>query len=128
MVADKRMFRLDRIKSISLTDDTFPEPSEQDAELPPPLVYVPAPDDQLVRIRVAKGIAQWLGDYLPVDRRKELRGGKEELEFRTSAFPWLEKLLLRFGSDVEVVEPRELADNMRDAAGRILALYEPRKR
>jgi proteasome accessory factor C len=128
MVQDKRMFRLDRIKSIALTDEMFEQPTEQDAELPPPLIYVPGPDDQLVRLRVAKGIAQWLGDYLPVDKRKDVRGGKEELEFRTSAFPWLEKLLLRFGSDVEVVEPKELAESMREAASRILALYEPSRK
>jgi proteasome accessory factor C len=124
MVKDKRMFRLDRIKSIELTEETFDAPEDADAELPPPLIYVPGPDDRLVRIRVARGIAQWLGDYLPVEKTKDLRGGKQELEFRTSAFPWLEKLLLRFGSDVEVVEPKELAESMRDAAGRILALYK----
>jgi predicted DNA-binding transcriptional regulator YafY len=118
------MFRLDRIKSLTLTDETFTAPDEAEAELPPPLIYVPGPDDQLVRIRVEKGIAQWLGDYLPIEKTKDLRGNKQELEFRTSAFPWLEKLLLRFGSDVEVVEPKVLSENMRAAATRILALYK----
>jgi proteasome accessory factor C len=121
---DRRMFRLDRIKSLELTDERFEAPADADAELPPPLIYVPGPDDQLVRIRVAKTIAQWIGDYLPIERSKDLKGGKVEMEFRTSAFPWLEKLLLRFGSDVEVVEPKELAESMTAAAGRILALYK----
>jgi proteasome accessory factor C len=122
-VSDRRMFRLDRIKSLALTDETFVAPEDADAELPPPLIYVPGPDDQLVKIRVEKGIGQWLADYLPVEKTTDLRGNKQELEFRTSAFPWLEKLLLRFGSAVEVVEPTELANNMREAAGRILTLY-----
>jgi proteasome accessory factor C len=124
MVQDRRMFRLDRIKSLELTSETFDAPDEADAELPPPLIYVPGPDDQKVKLRVARPIAQWLSEYLPVETTKDLRGGKQELGFRTSAFPWLEKLLLRFGSDVEVVEPVELATNMQDAAKRILALYK----
>lgn len=124
LVADRRMFRLDRIKSLELTDETFDPPVDADAELPPPLIYVPGPEDQTVRLRVARAIAEWLKDYLPVEKTKELRGGKQELEFRTSAFPWLEKLLLRFGSDVEVIEPKQLATNMQDAAKRILALYK----
>lgn len=125
LVEDKRMFRLDRIKSLKLLDTTFEPPTDADAELPPPLIYVPGPNDVEVKLRVARGVSQWLAEYLPVDKVRELRGGKVELAFRTSAFPWLEKLLLRFGSDVEVIEPKELADNMRGAAQRILALYGP---
>jgi proteasome accessory factor C len=127
MVEDRRMFRLDRIKTLELTDERFDEPDDGAAELPPPLIYAPGPDDIRVRVRVARGIGQWLGEYLPVEETKELRGGRQEFVFRTSAFEWLEKLLLRFGSDVEVVEPAELAARMQTAARRILDLYQPRK-
>lgn len=131
LAQDKRLFRLDRVKSIAVSDDTFDLPDEESASLPLPMMYVPGPDDVLVRLRVTKNVAQWLTEpgsrttFLPVESQKELRGGKTELTFRTSAFPWLEKLLLPFGADVEVVEPPELAERMRDAARRILALYEP---
>jgi proteasome accessory factor C len=128
LAQDKRMFRLDRIKTLTLTEEGFEEPEDVDAELPPPLIYVPGPDATKVRLRVEAGIAQWLEEYLPIDQAKDVRGGRRELTFRTSAFPWLEKLLLRFGSDVEVLEPTELSDNMRDAASRILKLYEPAKK
>jgi proteasome accessory factor C len=128
LAQDKRMFRLDRIKTLTLTDEGFEEPEDVDAELPPPLIYVPGPDATKVRLRVEGGIAQWLEEYLPIDEAKDVRGGRRELTFRTSAFPWLEKLLLRFGSDVEVIEPTELADSMRDAAARILKLYQPSKK
>jgi predicted DNA-binding transcriptional regulator YafY len=58
-----------------------------------------------------------------------VRGGKRELAFRTSALEWVEKLLLRFGGDIEVLEPVELGDRVREAAKRMLALYEsPKKR
>lgn len=122
LVEDRRMFRLDRIKSLELTDDTF-EPPVDGAELPPPLIYAPSPDDVKVKLRVTSSIAQWLSEVIPVERSKSLPGEWTELEFRTSAFPWLEKLLLRFGSEVQVIEPAELGDRMRDTAKRILALY-----
>jgi predicted DNA-binding transcriptional regulator YafY len=122
MVEDKRMFRLDRIKSLELTDETFEAP-EEDAELPPPLIYAPSPEDTKVTLKVTSSIAQWLSEMIPFDSSKDLRGDWKELTFRTSAFPWLEKLLLRFGSEVQVIEPVELADRMRDSATRILALY-----
>jgi proteasome accessory factor C len=126
LAQDRRMFRLDRIKTLELTDEGFDPPDDGAAELPPPLIYVPGPDDVLVRLRVTGGIAQWLADYLPVESAKDLRGGKQELVFRTSAFEWLEKLLMRFGADVEVLEPVELAERIHDAAKRILKLYSTR--
>ena len=128
MVDDKRMFRLDRIKSIELTDEHFEPPADADAELPPPLVYAPGPDAVLVRIRVATGISDWMSDYFHMESTKDLRGGRQELTFRVPADRELERLLLRFGSDVEIVEPPELAERVRVAAEGILALYEPAKR
>jgi proteasome accessory factor C len=136
LAQDKRMFRLDRIKTITLTDATFEQPVDGEAELPPPLFYVPDPDDIRVRLRVTTQVAQWLSEFgmilpagLPVDSVKDVRGGKRELTFRTAALDWLEKLLLRFGEDIEVVEPPELAERTREAAKRILALYgRPKKK
>ncbi len=124
LAQDKRMFRLDRIKSLELSDELFIPPDDADAELPPPLVYVPGPDDVLVKIRVSRAVAQWLPEYYRVDKTKDLRGGRQELEFRTDGIPRLEKLLLRFGAGVEVVEPADLVERLQNAAKRILELYE----
>lgn len=124
LARDRRMFRLDRIKSLELTDETFELPDDETGELPPPLVYVPAPDDAQVTIRLPEALAVWLCEYHPVEQDRELDGGWRELTFRTGAFPWLEKLLLRFGPDIEVVEPPELAERLRHSARRILSQYE----
>jgi proteasome accessory factor C len=127
LVQDKRLFRLDRIKSLVVTQEAFEAPKHADTELPPALVYVPGPDDILVRIRAASGISAWLTDYFHLESTKELRGGRQELAFKVPADRELEKLLLRFGADVEVLEPFELAERVQDAAQRILALYEPKR-
>lgn len=128
LVDDRRIFRLDRIKSLELTDETFEATDESAGELPPPLLYVPSPDDTRVVIRVPENVAVWLSELHTVESSKELRGKRRELVFRTSAFEWVEKLLMRLGTDVEVVEPPELRDRLREGAKRILALYEPKKR
>jgi proteasome accessory factor C len=135
LAQDRRMFRLDRIKSLDLTEDRFNEPTEAEAELPPPLFYVPGPDDITVRIRASTEIAEVLSEWghafppLPVQSSRDIRGGKRELTFRTSsALEWIEKLLLRFGGDIEVLEPAELGDRVREAAKRMLALYAKPKR
>lgn len=133
LAQDRRLFRLDRIKGLDLTDESFERPDDE-ADLPPALSYVPGPDDVRVRLRVDSGLAQWLSEtgpvqgYLPIEESRELRGGRREIVFRTSVSPWLEKLLLRFGPDVEIVEPADLAERVRSAAKRILALYEPSKK
>jgi proteasome accessory factor C len=128
LVDDRRIFRLDRIKSLELTDQTFEPPEDGASELPPPLLYAPSPDDTKVRVRVPESVAVWLSEILPVEASKELRGKRRELVFRTSAFEWVEKMLMRLGTEVEVVEPSELADRLREGAKRILALYEPAKK
>ncbi len=127
LAQDRRMFRLDRIKSLEVTGEQFDPPDEGSVELPPPLIYVPGPNDVQVRLRVT-ATAQWLAEYLPIESAKDLRGGRKELVFHASAFEWLEKVLMRAGADVEVVEPVELADRLREEAKRILALYQPAKR
>ncbi len=135
LAEDRRLFRLDRIKTAELSDETFVPPEDADAELPPPLMVVPGTGDVKVRLRAPEAVAQLLVEYggilpagLPVTQSKTLKGGRREIVFTTYALPWLEKLLMRFGSTIEIVEPVELRERVQDAAKRILALYEPAKK
>jgi len=125
LAVDRRIFRLDRIKSLELTDETFELPPDAADDLPPPLVYAPGPDDTEVVLRVSGTVGAWLAEpgLLAVESVRELRGGRREIRFRTSDYEWLEKLLLRFGPHVDVVQPAELRERVRHSAERILALY-----
>lgn len=127
LAQDRRMFRLDRIKSLELTDETFETPEDAAADMPS-VLYEPSSEDVRVTVRVAGPVGDWIAEYYPVESDERLKDGWRELRFRTSAFAWLDKLLLRLGKDVEVVEPPELADRLREGAERILALYAPRKK
>ena len=135
LAQDRRLFRLDRIKTAELTDGSFEPPADADAELPPPLMVVPGTGDVKVRLRAPEAVAQLLVEYggilpagLPVQQSKTIKGGRREITFTTYALPWLEKLLMRFGSSIEIVEPVELRERVQATAKRILALYEPRKK
>lgn len=126
LAQDRRMFRMDRIKSLELTDETFEKPEDAAADMPS-VLYEPSAEDVHVVLRVAGPVGDWLAEYYPMESDEALDDGWRELRFRTSAFAWLEKLLLRLGPDVEVIEPPELADRLQEGAERILALYEPSK-
>jgi proteasome accessory factor C len=123
LARDRRIFRLDRIKSLEPTDEVFDLPDDAAAELPSPLLHLPGPEDATVRLRVSPRVSTWLDEFLPVETSEERARGWREITFHTYALPWLEKLLLRFGSDVVVIEPAELGQNVRASASRILALY-----
>ena len=135
LAEDRRLFRLDRIKTAELADETFEAPPDADAELPPPLMVVPGTGDVKIRLRAPDAVAQLLVEYggilpagLPVQQSKAIKGGRREIVFTTYALPWLEKLLMRFGSSIEIMEPVELRERVQDTAKRILALYEPSRK
>jgi proteasome accessory factor C len=63
LAEDRRLFRLDRIKTAELSDETFEAPQDVDAELPPPLMVVPGTGDTRVRLRAPAAVAQLLVEY-----------------------------------------------------------------
>lgn len=126
LAADRRIFRLDRIKEMSLTSETF-EPPVDPPVIPPVMVYVPQSDDIVVTLKVSARTAVWFQELLTLDSVVNKRDGSVVIKFRTTSFEWLEKLLLRFGTEVEVVGPAELHQRVSEAARSALALYETAK-
>jgi len=62
-------------------------------------------------------------EQYPVDSVTERSKGVVDATFAVSSERWLERLLLRAGTDAEVIEPMEYAALGRDAARRLLARY-----
>jgi proteasome accessory factor C len=117
MVDAERLFRVDRISAATLLDGHFSAPVAGDAT---PHVYVPDPSDPVVVLDLAPG-AHWVAEQYPNEGVDDLGGGVLRVRLRTSQRPWLERLLLRGGPAVRVVEgdPEVLAG----AAARILDRY-----
>jgi len=115
----ERVFRVDRVRSVRLLDDTFERPTGHE----PLEVFRPTADDPRVVLDLAPSAAWVVGQY-PVEEVETRRDGRLRVTLAIAARPWLERLLLRLGPDATVVRaPDELAHAGRDAARRVLQRY-----
>lgn len=114
----ERVFRVDRIRSVTVTD--------QPIEHAGPAVdtsFSPSGDDPRVVLRLADE-ARWVIEQYPVEAVDDA-GDHLTVTMAVTAAPWLERLLLRLGPAVELVSadsPLDL-DLRRRAADRILSRY-----
>jgi proteasome accessory factor C len=115
----ERLFRADRIRSVERTDVRFDPRGLAGAGRP---LYTPGADDVLVRLRLAPA-GRWVAEYYETVEEVELEGGGLEVALPAGRLGWLERLLLRLGPQVQVVEPGELKDRVRELAGRTRKRY-----
>ena len=120
-VEDDRLFRIDRVRAARLLDSAV-----QRAEGGTAAVYQPRPGDARVTLTLEPG-GRWVAEQYPIEHRKELAGGRLQVRMAVSERAWLERLLLRLGSDGRVTKATEsdLVDAGRNAACRLLGRYTP---
>ncbi len=118
---DERMFRVDRIRSVVPTGETF-EPGATGFETGD--VYTPRANDARVTLELAPAAA-WVAEAYPTEAVTERPDGSLEIVLAVSERAWLERLLLRLGPDARVVGPAEFEPLAADAAHRILERYRP---
>jgi proteasome accessory factor C len=117
-----RTFRIDRVESLERTG-VFDDPIE-DADVPDSSVSWSA-DGSLPRVTVVlQPAARWVIEEYPVDAVSERDDGSVEARFAVVSERWLERLLLRAGTDADVVEPARWRDLGRRAAKRLLERYD----
>jgi proteasome accessory factor C len=120
--AEERMFRVDRIKSVEVTDAPAPVPEDFDPQL-----YRKAwrsrSDEPTITIEISPGAARWFEDYYPVEKAEDLPDGWRRLTLATSGNHWAATLLLRLGDQVRNVEPPEVVEATKGLAGEIAARY-----
>jgi proteasome accessory factor C len=119
----ERLFRVDRIKELARTGDTFAPPEGFDpARVADGPLFTPSPRDLEVTIDVGPH-ASWVREFVPFDSEVPLQEGWTRLSLRTSHLAWLVRLLLAAGPAVRAVAPAELVDAVIDATARALARY-----
>ncbi len=121
---DERMFRVDRIRSVKGTGETF-EPGATEFETGD--VYTPRPSDARVTLELAPAAA-WVAESHPTEAVTERADGSLLIVLAVSERAWLERLLLRLGPDARVVAPAEFANLAADAARRSLGRYRESQR
>jgi proteasome accessory factor C len=119
---DVRLFRLDRIETLSILDaDGTPPATAQPRDLDTG-VFTPHEDDQLVRLALGPG-AVWVSEYYPVESSERTPDGGAVIALRTADTGWLRRLLWGLGAEARVLEPAELAREVRRGAQAALDAY-----
>lgn len=113
-----RMFRVDRIRAATTTDEVFEPPVDD----PGMAVFEPAPDDPRVVLELEPSV-RWVVDQYPVEHVDELPGGRLRVTLAVTTRPWLERLLLRLGHEARLVDGAD-PGSARRAAERVLARYQ----
>ncbi|GIU93047.1 MAG: protein pafC [Acidimicrobiia bacterium] len=118
MAGAERVFRIDRIRSLRETDETFQPP----AEPPPPRVrYTPSEDDVRAVITLHPP-ARWVVDYYPVEVLSD-DGDRLRIVFSAADPMVAARLLLRLGPHAVLEEGEEVAAALSDLRNRLLARY-----
>lgn len=118
MAGAERVFRVDRIRSVSETGERFAPPAEPPA---PTVRYTPGPEDVTATIRLTPRAA-WVADYYPVEVVDEDGGGRT-IAFSAADPAVTARLLLRLGDDARLVSGTEVATRLEDLRRRILERY-----
>lgn len=113
---DRRAFRLDRARSLVVTD--LASTTSVPDDLPPPR-YVPGDDDLEVVLELGPA-ARWALDAIDVDEVIDRDDGSARCRLRTDAPMWIARLVLTGGGDIEVVAPLELRAQVQALAVRAI--------
>jgi proteasome accessory factor C len=117
---ERRTFRIDRFESIERTGERG-EPAVL-GEVAAPEWFADS-DLPHVTLRLAPA-ATWVVERYPVDDVAPGDDGVVAARFPVASERWLERLLLRLGTDAEVIDPPEWRSLGADVARRVLARYE----
>ncbi|WP_432564185.1 helix-turn-helix transcriptional regulator [Kineococcus sp. SYSU DK003] len=122
-----RLFRVDRIETAQLLDDDGTPPAQARSRDVASDLFTPSPDDVVVTIDLAP-TAAWVVDYYPVESVQDAPEDAWEeaslrVRLRTADTHWVHRLLLRLGAGARVVDPPQLAVDVRDGALAALARY-----
>lgn len=118
-----RLFRLDRIDALRLLDEPAAPPPEAKHLDVRGGVFRPAPEHELVVLRLAPE-ARWVADFYPTEQVEDASDGDLVASLRAADRSWVTRLVLGLGESVAVVAPQDLADEVRSLARAALRAYE----
>ena len=119
-----RVFRVDRIKDLAITAEGFePLPEEEGDESPPGPYGVTGFGEIEVRLRFSSALARWAKEQPIFSQAKEEKG-RLVCTLHTDNLSWLERELLKYGTEVEILSPPELKERLRARTKSLLSVYE----
>jgi proteasome accessory factor C len=122
LAEDQRLFRLDRISSAKVLESAVQEHPDLEPRDLADGIFQPSGDDLLVTLRLEPS-ARWVAEYYPVEEAKPDRDGGLVVRLRVGDPAWLVRLMLRLGASGTLVDPPELAADVRRLAAQGLLNY-----
>ena len=116
---DERLFRADRVRAVSSTEVSFEPRGLEGAGR---ALFTPQGDEVPVRLLLRPG-ARWISEYYATEDPRELDDGSLEVTLPTARLEWVAGLLLRVGTDAEVLSPDAARRAVADLAEATLARY-----
>jgi predicted DNA-binding transcriptional regulator YafY len=124
-----RMFVLDRIKMLNLTDERFTIPKDFNLDDFMRHSFKVMHDElHMVKVRISPGWARWVGEKIWHESQKitKLRDGALEMTFRVAGLDEIKRWVLSLGQECQVLEPGRLKEILRNDLSRNLAQYSTR--
>ncbi|MGH8900857.1 MAG: helix-turn-helix transcriptional regulator [Egibacteraceae bacterium] len=116
-----RDFRLDRIRTITVTGDHIRADRPRRPASP---AYEPSAEDETVVLDLRRP-AWWVAEWVVCERVEEMRSGEiRRITMHTSQLEWIARLLLRLGEHAEAVAPLELTERVARLARETLGRYQ----
>lgn len=116
----ERVFRIDRIQDLRLTDERFDPPPSVPA---PAVDYVPGEDDTYVVIKLAPEAA-WVAEYYPGETVSSDPDGSTTIRLAVSDPAVAGRLLLRLGGSGKLIEGDEVRRSRQELGMAILGRYQ----
>jgi predicted DNA-binding transcriptional regulator YafY len=121
-----RMFVLDRIKMLNLTDERFTIPKDFNIEDFMRHSFKVMHDElYTVKVRISPGWARWVGEKIWHESQKitKLADGSLEITFRVAGLNEIKRWILSFGPEALVLEPEKLKEMVRKALVESMTRY-----
>jgi proteasome accessory factor C len=119
---DLRTFRLDRVLEAQVLDHAIDVPDETRKRAFDAGMFSPAPDDRLVTL-VLEPPGRWVADYYVCEEVIEAADGGLTVKLRAHDDAWVRRLALGLAGVGRVVDPPDLAADIRRTAEDTLAAY-----
>ncbi|MDQ3877543.1 MAG: WYL domain-containing protein [Actinomycetota bacterium] len=112
---EERMFRVDRIQSVTVTD--LPAEPPEDLDLTRyERAFRDSTDAPVMTLEISPGAAGWFSDYYPTRSEKALEDGWVQIELPYSGTRWAAVLLLVLGADARNASDEDVVKEARRIA------------
>lgn len=117
-----RVFHLGRVQDLTVLEQDAAPPADLPSRDLSQGLFQPGEGDTVVRLALEPGAA-WVSDFYPCDSVEDLGDGRQVVTLRSRGTVWIRRLALSLGASGRVLEPTDLADQVREDARMALLAY-----